>query len=135
MEVWKEYFVEELSISVLVSDLGTVKTFDKTIIVENQFSTYEKFVPGCIKTPVCNGKAGYYQITLYNNGNSKKFYVHRLVWLSHMGEIPVGYEIDHDDNDKSNNKLTNLNLKTRKQNMVKCHTDNPHIMLNLKNQN
>ena len=47
-------------------------------------------------------------------------------------DIPEGYEIDHLDEDKANNNLSNLALKTRKENMDKMLASNPHLIYNLK---
>jgi len=43
---------------------------------------------------------------------------HRVVWFMHNGPIPDGFEIDHIDQDKLNNNITNLRLVTRSGN---CH--------------
>lgn len=98
---------------------GTVETQDREYTATNQFSTYTRKLKGKVLTPVCNGKAGYFQVKINNGGKAKAEYVHRLVWKAFRGEIPEGYEIDHEDNNKSNNSLDNLNLKTRKDNMNK----------------
>lgn len=44
---------------------------------------------------------------------------HVLVWLWFKGDIPEGYDVDHIDNDKLNNKIENLQLLTRKENLAK----------------
>ena len=54
-------------------------------------------------------------LTAQLNGESKR--VHRLVWITFVGQIPDGYEINHKDGVKSNNNLTNLELATHKENM------------------
>lgn len=59
-----------------------------------------------------NPKTGYY--TTRVDGTNK--YVHRLVWELFKGEIPEGYEINHIDGNKANNKLSNLELVTRQEN-------------------
>ncbi len=41
---------------------------------------------------------------------------HRAIWIMHNGAIPIGYEIDHKDTNKSNNIISNLRLATRSQN-------------------
>tara|TARA_R110000868_G_scaffold137660_2_gene351222 strand:- start:3490 stop:3984 length:495 start_codon:yes stop_codon:yes gene_type:complete len=45
--------------------------------------------------------------------------IHRLVYQYHVGEIPVGFEIDHIDNNRSNNRLDNIQLITPIKNLEK----------------
>lgn len=42
--------------------------------------------------------------------------VHQWVYLTFVGDIPEGLEVNHIDEDKYNNRLDNLNLMTRKEN-------------------
>lgn len=51
---------------------------------------------------------------VYLNGNSD--YVHRIVWKAFYGDIPDGYEIDHINTIRSDNRLENLRLVSSKQN-------------------
>ena len=55
---------------------------------------------------------GYYDVSLGN----KKYKVHRLVWEAFNGPIPEGMQINHIDEVKTNNALTNLSLMTPKEN-------------------
>lgn len=41
---------------------------------------------------------------------------HRAIWIMHYGDIPYGYEVDHKDNNKFNNFLSNLRIATSTQN-------------------
>ena len=68
--------------------------------------------------PVNNGN-GYFQIKLRKNHKRKAYYVHRIVWETFKGKIPNGYEINHIDQDKSNNCLSNLELVSHSENMHK----------------
>ncbi len=43
--------------------------------------------------------------------------VHRLVWFLHYGSFPKG-EIDHIDNDRKNNQITNLREVSKSQNQA-----------------
>ena len=52
---------------------------------------------------------GYIQIGI----NKKKFKAHRLAWAFYYNQDPGAIEIDHIDQDKSNNKITNLRLAGR----------------------
>jgi hypothetical protein len=47
----------------------------------------------------------------------KHFLAHRLIWMLVHGPIPPGMEIDHIDHDHTNNRIDNLRLVTRKENM------------------
>ena len=51
-----------------------------------------------------------------DNGNKKKWRLHRLIWTIVNGEIPKGLEVNHLDEDKDNNSNSNLNLMTHQQN-------------------
>ena len=62
-------------------------------------------------------KSGYLQVNLWKDGKKKLFKVHRLVWVTFNGEIPEGYEINHINEDKTDNRYPeNLNLMTRNEN-------------------
>lgn len=47
----------------------------------------------------------------------KQFPAHRIVWEMFNGQIPDGMEIDHIDRDSGNNRIENLRLASRVQNM------------------
>jgi len=53
----------------------------------------------------------YRKIKIFDDkGIRKMFYVHRLIWQAFFGEIPKGYEVDHIDFNRSNNRLNNLRV-------------------------
>lgn len=63
-------------------------------------------------------KDGYQQVWLTDNeGNAKIYFVHRVVWESVTGAtIPEGMQINHIDEMKDNNAISNLNLMSPKEN-------------------
>ena len=56
---------------------------------------------------------GYRRVSL----NGTRYRVHRIIWELHNGEIPSGMQIDHIDQDRSNNNITNLRVVTNKENL------------------
>lgn len=88
------------------------------------FSRYEANSRGIIRrvsdkfTPkVTVDAAGYHRIWLYNDDNERKMrLVHRLVALAHLGVADKGWEVNHKDADKSNNRVENLEWVTKKGN-------------------
>jgi hypothetical protein len=44
--------------------------------------------------------------------NNKRYYCHRLVWMYHNGDIPIGIQIDHINRVKDDNRIENLRLAT-----------------------
>lgn len=103
-EIWKPV-LEYISLYE-VSNLGRVRSlkFGKVVILK-PFKT----------------KKGYLCVCLCKNGNVKWFRVHRLVWEAFNGAIPEGMHVNHINEDKTDNRLENLNLMTPKDN-INCGT-------------
>ena len=70
-------------------------------------------------------KGGYLYIGGYSgNGADKKriwLRIHRIVYQEFVGPIPQGMEIDHISNVKTDNRLENLQMLTKKDNIRKWH--------------
>lgn len=92
-----------------VSNLGRIKSLERINVLGRRVK--EKILKPLIS------RNGYYLIGLYKNSIQKFYYVHRLVWIAFNGQIPEGYEINHLNEVKSNNRLENLNLVTHKENI------------------
>lgn len=88
---------------------------------------YDETSPSCLRwkiqrgTRVKQGQAQgstskgnrYYQVGLFG----KYYKVHRIIWTIVYGD-PGQQEIDHRDRDSTNNKIGNLRLATKGQNMA-----------------
>ena len=70
-------------------------------------------------------KGGYLYIGGYSGkGADKKrnwLRIHRVVYQEFVGPIPQGMEIDHINNIKTDNKIENLQMLTKKDNIRKWH--------------
>ena len=68
---------------------------------------------------------GYVQCSV--TGTPACAYVHRIVFETFISEIPEGYEIDHINSIRDDNRLCNLQMLTRSENLKKrrqyCRTE------------
>ncbi len=73
-------------------------------------------------------KNGYLAITIQFHQTRERFYVHRLMYETFRSPIPSGLEINHRDGNRENNRLDNLELVTRSDNMLHCFRElNPSL--------
>ena len=94
-EIWKT--IEEFPIYE-VSNLGRIKN-----------SISKKILRATIKS-------GYHNISLTNNNSKKTLKVHRVVAIAFIPNPENKSDVNHKDKDKLNNKLSNLEWMTRKEN-------------------
>ena len=80
---------------------------------------------GRVLKPNLNG-SGYYQVTLYKNGNIISKRIHRLVGEAYLDNPENKPCIDHIDGDRLNNDLSNLRWATSSENSqnTKIRNDN-----------
>ena len=98
MEEWKDITGYEGLYQ--ISNLGRVKT-----LRTNKIMRQEKI------------RSGYLRVMLSNNGNSKRFLVHRLVaqeFITNPSSLP---EVNHKDENKLNNTVENLEWCSRSYNV------------------
>lgn len=55
--------------------------------------------------------------TVISNTWRKRFYIHRLVYEAWIGNIPNGYDIDHINDIKTDNRVSNLRAVPRSENL------------------
>ena len=74
-------------------------------------------------------KNGYYHIVLFKDGNRKNFYVHRIVALAFLdGDNTL--TVNHIDECKTNNHISNLEYLTRADNVKSWNKNNPERVCN-----
>lgn len=78
--------------------------------------SYERFLVSFVGKVAGTVDNRYVKINLTYFGKKIRMYAHRVVWVMHNGEIPQGFEIDHEDTDKLNNCISNLRLATSTNN-------------------
>ena len=102
--------------------------------IDNNFNVYywdknkDKLMPCKLR----KSNKGYVQLrTKYST--TTKF--HRLIWETFVGEIPEGYEIDHINTVRDDNRLENLRCVTPKENsnneLTLKHKSKSHIDLGI----
>ena len=107
IEIWKD--IPNYEGLYQASNLGRVKSLER--IDAKGHKRKEKI----LKT--ARDRYGYYQVGLCKNSIEKKYLVHRLVWIAFNGIIPEGLQVNHINEVKTDNRLSNLNLMTAKENL------------------
>lgn len=119
METWKPVVGYEGLYE--VSDLGRVRSLDREIVTERGGTPFRYRMKGQIIVPH-ERRHGYLAVCLYGkeskNGRFRQASVHRMVAEAFLPN-PNGYsEVNHLDENKQNNVLSNLEWCNHKQN---CH--------------
>lgn len=71
--------------------------------------------------------SGYIHIHLSANGEKRQCRAHRIIWIAANGAIPEGMVIDHINNIKNDNRLSNLQLVTPEDNSHKARADGLYL--------
>lgn len=114
MEVWKD--IKGYEGLYQVSNKGRVKSLKRKVPRGNYFySVNEKLLKDAPNT------GGYLAVSLWKNNKGKTFSIHSLVAIAFLNHKPKGYElvIDHIDENKKNNNLSNLRLVTNRFNTTR----------------
>ena len=106
IEIWKDVPNYE---DYQISNLGRVKSLKRIDALGRRVK--EKILKLAI-----NHK-GYYKVPLCKNSKVRFYYVHRLVWEAFNKQIPENMQVNHINEIKTDNRLSNLNLLTPKENI------------------
>ena len=108
-EEWRP--VAEAETTYAVSDLGRVRSEERVVVGRD--GRRRPFHRKLLRT---RDARGYEQVLLWVHGRVIGRLVHRLVVAAFVGEIPRGLTVNHIDGVKWNNRRSNLELVTPKEN-------------------
>ena len=112
IEEWKD--VEGYEGYYQASNLGRIKSISRKRYNKNGGK------PGVLKERILkqtkNGD-GYYCVKLYKNGKSKSIKIHRIIADTFINNLKNDPEVNHKDGVKTNNKTSNLEWVTSKENV------------------
>ena len=111
-EIWKD--IEGYEGKYQVSNLGRVRSLDR--VVEKRDGTTQ-FIHGTIIKPH-NKVNGYKVVNLWRQKNSIHMYVHRLVAIAFIPNPGNLQEVNHKDEDKTNNHVDNLEWCSHRYNSM-----------------
>lgn len=106
-EIWR--YISGFNGEFMVSNLGRVKSTDRTILSRNRFSSFEKKVTGRFLKQHKRGK--YYQVVITWHDKHYNYAVHRLVAFAFpeiCGAYFDGAVVNHLDENPENNIAENL---------------------------
>lgn len=113
-EIWKD--IPGYDSYYQVSNTGIVRSLDRKVMKVNRGVLKQVFYSGRIKS-FCVSTWGYKQVTFSKNSIKKHPYIHVLVAMAFIGEIPNGFEVNHIDGNKLNNNVDNLEIVDRSENI------------------
>lgn len=113
MEEWRD--IPDYEGLYQASNLGRIRSLDREVNHNYGGKAVKK---GKILKPhkrICCGKERW-QAHLQKDGKNTGFVWSRCIYTAFYGPIPEGMQVNHIDEDPTNNKLDNLNLMTPKEN-------------------
>ena len=105
-EIWKD--IPNYEGIYQASNLGRIKSLERLDALGHRLK--EKI----LKQQISHN--GYYRVALFKNSKVRICMVHRLVWIAFNVTIPEGLQVNHINEIKTDNRLSNLNLMTPKEN-------------------
>lgn len=94
------------------SDLGRVRSVERRV----NTARGSRLKVERILTPIKNKKTGYYCVCLAKDGEKKTTLVYVIIANTFLGNRPDGMQINHKNEDKSDNRLCNLEWMSPRDN-------------------
>jgi|694.fasta_scaffold00162_76 hypothetical protein len=112
VEEWKD--VPDYEGYYQISNLGRVKSLEKTLIISGKKCIYKVL----IKKPHIS-KRGYWEVGFCKNALEITKKIHRLIAISFINNPKNNPQVNHIDGNKLNNKISNLEWVNNRENS--CH--------------
>lgn len=90
------------------------RPYDNNYYVSKYGEIFSNYKNGLLKHYIDHD--GYHRVDIHG----KHIKIHKMVYLTWVGDIPVGYQINHRDDNKNNNCVNNLYVGTQKENIQDC---------------
>ena len=113
-EIWKDVPINN---NYQASNLGRIKSKERTVTVSRsgyRTGTYSYTIPETIMRQ--SVRSNYYCVTLCKDGVHSNHLVHRLIAQAFLPDYDDNLEVNHKNEDKLDNLLSNLEMCTRKYN-------------------
>lgn len=85
--------------------------------ISNKLNHKKGIIPIDPKRMEVNLKSGYLGVVVWKDGKQYLMLAHRAMWEIFVGEIPDKMDINHKNGNKKDNRLENLEVVSRKQNL------------------
>lgn len=112
MEAWKN--IARYEGHYQISNLGNVRSLDR--VVKRHGMTAKKLKSKTIKVQKYNN--GYCKVCLCKDGIPKEYLLHRLVAKAFLSNTESKSDVNHINEDKSDNRASNLEWATHRENAV-----------------
>lgn len=108
-----------------VSSDGRVRSVTRIVRNPNSNSGIRQISGKVISHSI--NRRGYFSVRLFRNSSGKRQEIHRLVGNAFIGPLPKGHHTHHIDEDKTNNRLDNLEYRPMGKHMHLHHRgENAH---------
>lgn len=124
VEEWRD--IKDFEGIYQVSNMGRVRSVEHDIVMRNNAV---KHIGQKVLKLHEGGNNPYLQAYLHKDKKVQNKLVHRLVVSTFIGEIPDGYEVNHINGNKQDNRVANLEIVTSKENKahaMRIGLFNPH---------
>lgn len=101
----------------ILKQYPSYEIYEDGTVIRKEHTSYNGYKLKRVKITPYIAHNRYLVVNLHDTkGNRKAYYLHRLVWEAFNGEIPKGLEVAHEDCNRQNCKLDNLQLKSHSAN-------------------